>query len=324
MSVAATFFPDIFRARLINERMHAELKDGLQKIATACEGADWAVPKSFYDFISGMSGDMRALPEDFARYYRTVQRILDGDYKAAFNNISQYDVDLTMGTPKRMEAWSKFGSLQEAILDRFSESEELFYKVSDEDLAVASDCFMGGMDIINQASSDLHREISDLVRDVVFVNNNPNSEYGFDGGTHYQLWGGLVLNANSHRETLKMAEAIVHESCHLFLFGMTVDKPLVFNSDVELFKSPLRSDPRPMDGIYHATYVSARMAFFMNLVLESSSFSSQTKEAARASLDRDVLLFEEGHRVVVEHGKLSELGEALMGGALDAVNSFRA
>jgi hypothetical protein len=44
-------------------------------------------------------------------------------------------------------------------------------------------------------------------------------------------------------------------------------KPLVENEVEELYPSPLRSDPRPIDGVVYATYVTARMDYAVTSLL---------------------------------------------------------
>jgi hypothetical protein len=58
-----------------------------------------------------------------------------------------------------------------------------------------------------------------------------------------------------------MVQMLAHESSHNLLFGFSADESLVENSPEELFPSPLRMDPRPMDGICHATLAGKVCAF---------------------------------------------------------------
>ena len=60
---------------------------------------------------------------------------------------------------------------------------------------------------------------------------------------------------------------LIHEYSHNLLFGIARNEPLVFNDPEERDESPLRQDLRPMDGIYHALFVSAREALAMRAIL---------------------------------------------------------
>lgn len=55
-------------------------------------------------------------------------------------------------------------------------------------------------------------------------------------------------------------EHIVHEASHIHLNCLMVVDSLILNSPDDRFVSPLRADPRPMVGILHATFVSARIS----------------------------------------------------------------
>jgi hypothetical protein len=59
---------------------------------------------------------------------------------------------------------------------------------------------------------------------------------------------------------LYYVEHIVHEASHTYLNCLMASDPLLLNSPEEKFTSPLRADLRPMYGVYHATFVAARMA----------------------------------------------------------------
>jgi hypothetical protein len=70
-----------------------------------------------------------------------------------------------------------------------------------------------------------------------------------------------------------------------------------------------------MDGIYHATFVSARMHWAMSRLGESGLLDDATRDAALAAAAADARNFELGYAVVAEHGRLTATGRALMNGA---------
>src|SRR5690606_11375550 len=121
------------------------------------------------------------------------------------------------------------------------------------------DRFASSHRLLSVAIPELAAEFDALVSQVIMVEGNPVAKYQFDGGSSYMLWGGLFLNATSHQNDVALIEVMAHESAHILLFGYASDEALVNNDDDTLYHSPLRVDPRPMDGIFHATYVSARM-----------------------------------------------------------------
>ena len=116
-----------------------------------------------------------------------------------------------------------------------------------------------------------------------------------------------------------MVQALAHESGHNLLFGLCADGPLVENDDEERYASPLRPDPRPMDGLVHATYVSARMHQAMVRLRRSGALSRDQEAAADAAAADNRRAFLEGMHTIDRHAKLTELGAAVMSGARDSI-----
>ena len=130
----------------------------------------------------------------------------------------------------------------------------------------------------------------------------------FDGSSSYMLWGAIMLNATGQSSVLETAQALAHESGHNLLFGQCVNGPLVENGSEESFAHPLRQDPRPMDGVFHAAYVIARMHQTVERLLESGVLDEEQTEAARKDLGLLRRNFEEADSVVRSGGRLTPLG----------------
>ena len=82
--------------------------------------------------------------------------------------------------------------------------------------------------------------------------------------------------------------------------------PLVLNTNEERYPAPIRRDLRPMYGIFHATFVLARMLRVFTRLCKSGQ---ELRYRDRTQLVR--LQFEKGLGVVKEHGKLTARGEAI-------------
>ncbi len=52
---------------------------------------------------------------------------------------------------------------------------------------------------------------------------------------------------------------ITHETSHLVLHTLMNVDPLITNGHAQRFDAPIRPDPRPLYGIYHATFVLSRI-----------------------------------------------------------------
>ena len=181
---------------------------------------------------------------------------------------------------------------------------------------------ISGFELMKLALPELAYEFKALVNDIVMAVGDTKSDYQFDGGSSYFLWGTLFLNATSHQTDIAMVEVLAHESAHMLLYACTIDEPLVLNPDEDLFPSPLRDDLRPMDGIYHATFVSARMHYAMQSLVDSDILSTEDLVAAKQARDEDLKNFWAGYKVVLEDGELTATGEKIMQTALDYMRQF--
>lgn len=103
------------------------------------------------------------------------------------------------------------------------------------------------------------------------------------------------------------------------MFGYALDEPLVRNPNSERFASPLRSDPRPMDGVFHATFVCARLYLLYRRLLERrpeglSGFDRRAVEKKTAQL---ASRFDDGARLIADKARLTPLGEKVLGSSVD-------
>lgn len=163
--------------------------------------------------------------------------------------------------------------------------------------------------LLERGAPALAAEIRALLQEIVIASAPPGPDVNeFDGASCFMLWGGIVLNAASRGTTLEMVQALAHESAHNLLFGFATDGPLVENDDADRFDSPLRYDPRPMDGIYHATFVTARMHHAVHTLLAADVLEPDARTEARTALETHTKAFESGLAVIEEHGRLTATG----------------
>jgi hypothetical protein len=317
------FEPDRGRAGQINRRMHVELGKSLRHV---CEQSVGAIPfdqASLQALIARIEGGERQKPLTFSLYYDLVDAIFDENFAAAEAAFAE----LALAEPASPELL--IAGLGEPALAEQSDRYQRFMNAdqtldigfSRPTLEVAHAFrarFMTGMALLDRAIPSLASEVREIVNEVVSVVGDPCRAYQFDGGSHYQLWGALFLNADFHKTDHAMVEVIAHESAHSLLFGFCTHEPLVENEDDELFASPLRPDPRPMDGIFHATYVSARMHWAMSRLIASGEIDDDAREQAIESRLADKQNFNAGHEIIRAHARLTATGRAL----IDAANHY--
>ena len=142
----------------------------------------------------------------------------------------------------------------------------------------------------------------------------------FAGTSSLMVWGAIFTNISRERDRLQILASLIHEATHQLLFGLSRREPLVTNPVGERYTSPLRAEPRPMGGVFHATYVAARLTRFAE-VLASAEEELTPDEAAwaRARISGFRQRFREGHAVILKDAQLTPLGRRLMEEAADHV-----
>ncbi|MEO6269956.1 MAG: HEXXH motif-containing putative peptide modification protein [Lautropia sp.] len=319
MTVHLGFAPDAVRARAVDRRMYTDLAASLRHVTGACGGRLPYDREAMTDVIASLEGGTRCTPETFASYYDLVSVLIDGDDAAAvriFNDLTSKQhglaADRVLAPLQPLDACARSARYHRMMV---GDSDSLgMQPVAAEIAAGFSDRFDRGMALMRSAVPDLAGEVDAIVHVVVPVASDRSKNMQIDGGSHFQLWGALFLNADFHPDDVAMLEVIAHESAHSLLFGLCHDEMLVENDDDEHYASPLRTDLRPMDGIYHATFVSARMHWAMSRLLESGAADAHRAAIATAR-EADRRNFEAGESVVARHGQLTRLGREVMDGA---------
>lgn len=175
--------------------------------------------------------------------------------------------------------------------------------------------------LLDAGFPEMAAEIRALLREIVVAAGPEDPKaITFDGASCYMLWGAVLLNARGQKNVLDTAQALAHESGHNLLFGFSASGPLVENADDELFASPLRKDPRPMDGVFHATYVVARMHQTLSRLLASGVLTEEQIDFAKADLAQHKKNFEAGDAVVREGARLTAIGRE----AIEAARAYMA
>ena len=295
--------------------MHRELAASLAHVADAL--AD-PMPQASQNILKA-TGRLRAGEAMqctlFGDYYRLVEAVIEGN-EAEILQLSQAiqaasprhqgPVFMHCGQPKT-----------QALCTQLNSDEFQLAPIGDDKAASFRALFNQGYDLLKSTLPDLHGDIAAIVHEVLLAQAPRNAAFEFDGASHYQFWGLLMLNPKYHTTPLAIVEVLAHEAGHSLLFGLTVEEPLVLNDDDALFASPLRVDPRPMDGIFHATFVSARMAWAMQEMARSSQLSDKQRGDALTAAQKDAENFYKGYDVIKQFGQLSATGGEIIGNAYE-------
>ncbi len=321
------FLPDGQRAVWLDSQIRCDLGASLEHLCGCSAGIVPYDPVALQRMISGLRAGARYGPAAFALYTNLVFALHQNDHGRAGLLFSQLALlepqdelcrilpfDDPTFTPHREHILTlmEFGEAGAGTL-RSRDAEPLATFLADHHWA---------MDRMSRDLPELAAEIRAVVAQVILVwVPDSDDQLVFDGGSSPMLWGGLFLNVARRRTPLELLEVLVHESAHLLLYAFSQHEPLVLNDEAERYPSPLRADPRPMEGIFHATWVSARMAHAMEILGRSADLGEALRHQALEAMETDRANFLAGEAVIRAHAKLTSTGRRLIDSATAAMGS---
>ncbi len=310
------FLPDPARGHAADETARMGLWSSLDHIAEACADPLPEITELLQAPLGLLAKGAHLPPEAFGLYYHLGENLLRDRPEEALVAARRLAPIGARAEGLSHAARGHAGLIDEILDLRMGEDSEKFHPITPE----AADAFwplvQDGLALLRAGVPDLAGEIEAILSRFLFAQAPPGARTEFDGASHFQFWGLLLLNPKHHRTPLAVAEVLAHEAGHSLLFGLTVHEPLVLNPDHQRYASPLRADPRPMDGIYHATFVSARMAYAMERLADSGVLTEAEAAQARKEAAKDRSNFEKGLSVVEADGDLTETGRAIMDNAI--------
>jgi hypothetical protein len=313
------FPPDGSRAVFLHLRMIERLAQSVEEIVRGCS-SHLVFEESVARLPQRIRASSRVAPELYCIYFDLLQAVRRDDLDASARLLSEMDTRMDAPLPS---FYSRWGALPESTSRRYltyvnadPTTKVNFNALSSSEFdkvrRLADDAF----GVLERAEPEIGAEIRSLVTEIVFVSSVPNESFG--GATSFFCWGALFLNANAHRSLVRLISGLTHESAHAYLFSLSLGDGFVTNPDDELHASPLRPDPRPLDGIFHAAYVSARMHYAHSRVIETGALSGSAESEARNALAASRRAFSDGVKTLNDYASLTPLGCRVM----DATRSY--
>ncbi|MEM7660650.1 MAG: HEXXH motif-containing putative peptide modification protein [Pseudomonadota bacterium] len=177
------------------------------------------------------------------------------------------------------------------------------------------------LDWIDRRTPELAEEIDATIREIILVGPDRLGRGAFEGGTSFKLTGALVLNAERDVSVSDLVLTLAHEAGHAVLFGECIDEMLVQNPDTELYWSPIRQAKRPLEGIFHAGFVSGRMLWALDHMDKDSGFSLHEQidmTTARAEASE---VFAECVSIIGQNARLTGTGKRILDDMRDALKN---
>jgi hypothetical protein len=313
------FSPDGLRATFLCARMTEQLAQSVEEIVKGC-----SPHIEFKERVARLPQRIRAssrvAPEVYCIYFDLLQAVRRDDLDTSARLLGEMDTRMDAPLPS---FYSRWGALPESTARRYltyvnvDPTTQINFKTLsaskfDTIRRVASDAF----EVLDRVAPEIGAEIRSLVTEIVFASSVPKLSFG--GATSFFCWGALFLNAERHHTLVAMIDGLTHESAHAHLFSLSLGESFVTNPDDELHPSPLRRDRRPLDGLFHATYVSARMHYALGHVIASGVLSENEESEARKALAASRIAFSEGLKTLNDYASLTPLGHQVM----DAARSY--
>jgi len=204
-------------------------------------------------------------------------------------------------SPYTLEAWS-------ALLNEGSDGRLVLAAPTDNEIKTFTLALNDALNLLALAAPAKALAWRRSIRMVVPVLNDPASEIRLGGGSSLFLPGVLVLNIAQASSPCELLASLVHEAAHVQLNSLCQHEPLALNAADECYRSPLRQDPRPMEGVLHAGYVCAVVADTMSDVANHSECGHLREEAMALAVSH-VAPLSETLAIINTHAKLSAHGE---------------
>jgi len=180
----------------------------------------------------------------------------------------------------------------------------------------ARDQIAKAYNVLRQAAPELHAELLEVITAFVIYVQDGTEDTGFGGASAFGLWGAIAINVTSLPNWLVCYQTIVHEAAHNLLFAIAREEPLLTDDPDRTYESPVREDARPLDGIFHAAFVSVREALALDkLLIWNDKTGSLLAEDVRFSeflLDLSVRAFWECDETLRQRDTLTPLGDAIL------------
>ena len=299
-SMHTLFDPSVDRATKIDQQLRDKLIGSLEYLAGYLTSATWDRSNTLAQALVELK-TKPVSPWVFGIYAILVQNASHEEPDVARQNFDSLIAAITTPPPsKTMITMADIGlsdthrTVAQTLFDTDPARPFLPQPPTSQEFDACCLEIKSALALIKNADPDLAAEMNVLVRlFLLAVPEGLQPSQGFNGASTFFLWGATLINARPERGIIGMVDLLIHEASHLLLFGLVSGGPLSKNDPNKLYNSPLRTDLRPIDGIFHAAFVSTRVHLSMQRMrnggmvpadlLTALDKSAKTKKAAALS-----------------------------------------
>lgn len=164
------------------------------------------------------------------------------------------------------------------------------------------------MKAIQQVSQEFYGDTQAYVKSILVMKSDQ-----FKAGSSFNMLG--MIGMRDDLTVDLMVDFLIHEAAHQYLHHLMAHDELV--SGEGKYVAVLRKEPRPLEGIYHAYFVLARLIYFFRQSLHVKS--GLTPGFAQQKIDEYIPKFQSGYEVLNQNAHFTEFGRKIFDVAKDLV-----
>ena len=322
--VRLSFFPDIVRTAAIDLAIRRSLADSVATVLA--EVSRVGVP--FEGDVVSWRTELLARPAPaglWACYHDLVQAVVRLDAHAI--SASASELLAALPAPKRTpgvvvtltedDLGSRDVARYRSVIDNDPERPLDLVAARPDDVARIAALAAEARALLVEAAPVLLDEIDTLGHRIVLATSR--GPRGFGGAATVFLWGAVVLNPTRVPDRVTLVESLAHETAHALLFGLTLGADLTTNDPSERYGSPLRPDPRPIEGIVHATYVLARMIHALDRLRGAPQLDDGEHAVVERKLTHNLKNYAAGLETVEAHARFTADGASIFAACRQAM-----
>ena len=311
--------PDGERAHALDGAMASSLRESLDTIRVEAIGIPQCrVADSLARAVDGVPPSGCALPVVWAHYAELCDAIASDDIAAANSTAAALDDALGAAAAPYVsnlndrDLGAGYAALYARALDDDRATPRDLVAVDEDEVARARALIGEARDLIGATCPDLLSEMDALVREIVLASGRPGGNE-FAGAATLFLWGAIFINPTTIPDRLAMAEALTPAAGHALLTGLTGGLDVTVNDRHERYPSPLREDPRPMEGVAHAAFVLARMTSMLDRLAHARRLDDHERTRLDAMRAANAGLYDTAMLTLREHAHFTPDGAAIFG-----------
>lgn len=162
------------------------------------------------------------------------------------------------------------------------------------------------LDIIAQYMPDLRAEIDLYLHQIIPVGYHDRVHLS---ASYQEVIGTVYMTL--HPQLMTMVEATIHEFQHNKLHAQLELDPLLDNAFSPLYSSPVRPDPRPLQGVLLAIHAFLPVARLYQLMRAAGHEGTHSHDFERRYA-QIVAGNHEAAKVLLEHGQATKVGQGLL------------